>query len=96
MDRLNTDFVGPLPKTPRGNGYILVVSDQLSKLAKFLPVPHQTARVCPKSIFEKVICNWDCPLSIHSDQGSAYESDLFKELCQLLELRKTRSSVRRP
>ena len=96
MDRLNTDFVGPLPKTPRGNRYILVVSDQFSKWAEFLPVPDQTARVCAKSIFDEVICKWGCPLSIHSDQGGAYESDLFKELCQLLEVRKTRSSVRRP
>ena len=96
MDRLNTVFVGPLPKTPRGNRYILVVSDQFSKWAEFLPIPDQTARVCAKSIFDEVICKWGCPLSIHSDQGGAYESDLFKELCQLLEVRKTRSSVRCP
>ena len=90
MDILNMDFMGPLPKTPRGIRYILVVSDQFSKWAKFLPVPDQTARVCTKSIFDLFICKWGCPLSIHSDQGSALESDLFKEV------RKTRSSVRRP
>ena len=96
MDRLNTDFVGPFPKTPRGNRYVLVISDQFSKWAEFLPVPDQTARVCAKLIFDEIICRWSCPLSIHSDQGSSYESEVFKELCQLLEVRKTRSSVRRP
>ena len=74
---------------------MLVISDQFSKWAEFLPVPDQTARVCAKLIFDEIICRWGCPLSIHSDQGSSYESEVFKELCQLLEVRKT-SSVRRP
>ena len=95
MDRLNTDYVGPFPKTPRGNRYILVVSDQFNKWVEFLPVPDQTARICAKAIFYEVMCKWGCPLSIHSDQGSSYESDVFMELCQLREVRKPRSSVRR-
>ena len=37
-----------------------------------------------------------CPLSIHSDQGRTYESRIFKELCRMLEIRKTRTSMRNP
>lgn len=40
------------------------------------------------------IARFGCPLTIHSDQGRNYEADLFRELCQLMEIQKTRSSPR--
>ena len=36
------------------------------------------------------------PLSIHSNQGEAFESRLIRELCELLEIKKTRTSARNP
>ena len=45
---------------------------------------------------ELVYCSMGCPLSVHSDQGRTYESMIFKELCRMLEIRKSRTSVRNP
>ena len=36
------------------------------------------------------------PESIHSDQGRNYESNIFQELCELLEIKKTRTTPRHP
>ena len=41
-------------------------------------------------------CLVGCPLSLHSNQGKNYESKVFTELCQLLEIRKTRTSPGNP
>ena len=43
-----------------------------------------------------MIARYGAPLSIHSDLGSNYESQIFQELCRLMEVRKTRTSVRNP
>ena len=95
-DCLATDYVGPLPVTPRGNRYILLLTDHFSKYVEIIPVPDMTAAVCAERILNEYIARWGCPLSIHSDQGRTYESKIFRELCRMLEIRKTRTSVRNP
>jgi len=96
MDRLFTDLLGPLPETPRGNKYILVVTDHFTKWVEIFAVPDQMAQTCASVILNEVIMRFGCPYDLHSDQGRNYESEVFKELCRLLEVRKTRSSPRHP
>jgi transposase InsO family protein len=96
LDRIATDILGPLPITPRGNKYILVVTDYFTKWVEVFPVPDQTAVTCAQIILNDVICRFGCPLSIHSDQGRNYESQVFQELCEILEIRKTRTTPRNP
>ncbi len=96
LDRLSTDVLGPLPLTQRGNRYILVVTDHFSKWVELTATPDQTAQTCARIILNEVIARFGCPLSLHSDQGRNYESSLFAELCNLLEIRKTRTSPRNP
>ena len=96
MDRLATDILGPLPTTPRGNRYVLIVTDYFSNWVEVLPIPDQTAETTAEVILNEVISRYGCPLDIHSDQGPNYRSELFTELCRLLEIRKTRSSARNP
>jgi hypothetical protein len=45
-DRLATDILGPLPVTPRGNIYILTVTDYFTKWIEVFPIPDQTAVTC--------------------------------------------------
>ena len=96
LDRLCTDLMGPFPKTPRGNRHILVVTDSFSKWVEVFAVPDQSAPTCANVILNEVIARYGCPLDIHSDQGSCYESIIFAELCKLLEIRKTRTSPGNP
>ena len=95
-DCLATDYLGLFLVTPRGNRYILLLTDHYSKYVEIISVPNMTAEVCASKILNEYIARWGCPLSIHSDQGRTYESQIFKELCRMLEIRKTRTSVRNP
>ena len=59
----------PKPLTPRGNRYILTVSDNFSKWIEIFAIPDQTNEKCADKIFNEVICRYGCPLDIHSVTG---------------------------
>ena len=42
------------------------------------------------------VCRYGVPDSIHSDQGRNFESQVFEEMCHLLEINKTRSTAYHP
>ena len=69
MDRLSIDILGPLPRTPRGNRYILVAMDHFSKWVEILPIADQTSETCAEKILNEVIARYGCPLSIHSERS---------------------------
>lgn len=96
FDRLGIDIMGPLPLSYKGNQYIQVITDTFTKWVEILPVPDQTAHTSAKHLVDEVISRFGCPLDLHSDQGRNYESRLLKEVCDLLEIRKTRTTPRHP
>ena len=96
MDRLVTDILGPLPLTPRGNCYILLVTDHFTKWVEFFALPDETTTTCAEVILNEVTARFGCLLRLHSDQGKNYESKIFAQLCKLLEIWKTRTSPGNP
>ncbi len=95
-DTLAIDYLGPLPKTANGNKYILVMTDHFTKYVEVIAVPNQLAEDCAWRIVNDFVARWGTPHTIHSDQGATFESRVFKELCRLLEVKKSRSSPRNP
>ena len=96
MERVHIDFLGPLPKTPRGNEHILMMVDQFTKWVECVPLPSQTADVTARAAVDEFFSRFGCPLHIFSDQGRNFESRLFRSLCEVLEIHKTRTTPYRP
>ena len=92
LDPLATDILGPFLESTRGNKYVLALTDYFTKWVEIFAIPDQTAATYAEIILNEVIARFGCPYNIHSNQGQNYESALFTELCQLLEIRKTRTS----
>jgi transposase InsO family protein len=59
-------------------------------------MPNMEARTVAKIIVEEVIARFGVPCFIHSDQGRQFESNLFKEMCVLLGIGKTRTNPYHP
>lgn len=96
MERVHLDFLGPLPETPRGHNNILVMVDQFTKWCEIVPLPSQTAEVTAKAAVDQFFARFGCPFVVHTDQGRNFESKLFKAICDLLKIHKTRTTPYRP
>ena len=57
-------------------------------------VQDQTAMTVTKTLFNEVLCRLGCPTTIHSDQGTNFESKIFHEMFQRLQIKKIRTSLR--
>ena len=72
------------------------MGDYFSKWKEAYPVPDHTALTVADKLLTEFICRFGCPLSIHSDQGREFQSQLFQILCEKLGIQKTRSTPYRP
>ena len=70
--------------------------DQFTKWVEAYALPDQepesTARIL---VFEFLAC-YGVPLSVHTDQGQNFESQLFTQICALFEITKTRTTLYHP
>ena len=96
LEGLAIDVLEPLRGTDQGNRYILVVMDYFSKWVEALAMPQQSAETVAHLLVTEVISRFGVPLQIHTDQGRNVESVLFKEVCRLLDIEKTRTKPLNP
>ena len=96
MERVHLDFLGPLPLTKRNNSYILMMVDQFSKWVECIPLPSQTSEVTAQAAVNEFFSRFGFPFEIFTDQGSNFESQLFKELCEHAKIHKARTTPYRP
>ena len=89
--KLAVDLVGPMPETPRGNKWILVISDHFTRWQDAFPLPDATAPTVATFLEERVFCYFGLPEQLHSDQGAQFEGQLIAELCELWSIKKTRT-----
>ena len=97
LQRVALDIMGPLdPPTSHGNRYLLVVVDYLTKWVEAMPMKDQTAETCAQHFVTDFVCRLGIPEQLHSDQGRQFESALFQAMCQLLNIKKSRTTALHP
>ena len=96
MERVHIDLIGPLVRSNQGNEHIVVMVDQFSKWVVCAALPDQTAPKVAYEFFSKFVQYFGCPQFLHSDQGRNFEGNLFQAFCELLEIKKTRTTPYHP
>ena len=96
MERVAVDIAGPFPVSASGNRYVVVLIDYFSKWPEVFPLPNQEAETVARALVDGIFCRFGVPDELHSDQGRNFESNLFRECCQLLGIRKTRTTPLHP
>jgi len=96
LERFYVDTIGPHPQTPRGSKYILTCVDYFSKWAEVFALPNREAKTIARVLVEQVFSRLGTPISLFTDNAGELGRYLIKEICQLLEIDKQRTSFYRP
>jgi hypothetical protein len=83
-ESVSTDRVGPLRRSSRGNGDVVVMQDRFTKWMQCRAVRKATARAVTQALYEEVITLFGCPVTVISDNGTQYSGGTFRTLLQEL------------
>ena len=89
------DCVGPLPRSKRGNEYLLTVLDTATRDPKAFPLRSIKAKVIAEHLIK--FFSWaGLPRSIQSDRGSNFTSKLYHQVMSELRIMPKHSSAYHP
>jgi transposase InsO family protein len=96
FEKCALDILGPLPEITKGNRYILTFQDELSKFLVATPVPRQEAETVAREFVTQIILKMGTPNKILTDQGSNFLSEIFKNTCKILKIKKLQTTTFHP
>ncbi len=91
--RMGVDVL-QLPLTASGNRYVVVFADYLTKWVEGFGVPDQSAETIARLLVNEIFCRHGAPEHFLSDRGPNFLSELFTEVCRLLNIKKLGITLR--
>ena len=80
---IEMDIVGPLTVTNNGNKYLLTIQCNLTKYSDAIPLSDINSETVAVAFAREFICRFGCPQIIKTDQGSNFQSKLFKNFVKI-------------
>ena len=96
FSRIHVDILGPLPKTKDGFQYILLVVDSFSKWTECFPLKTQEAKEVADILYREIFTRWGAPRAIVTDRAQNFLSKLVNALCELFDVKRTKTSSYHP
>ena len=76
--------------------HILVITDHFTRYAQCYVTSNQTATTVADKVVNEYFTNYGWPDKILTDRGTSFENILFKEICDLVKVKKLRTSSYHP
>jgi hypothetical protein len=95
FDTVAVDTLGPLPASPEGHQYIIVLIDTFSRFVELRPAPDTSALSAAKAIVD-VFGRFGAPRHIKTDGGTQYSAALISALLERLQTQHIYSIPYRP
>ena len=96
LEFLAIDILGPLPKTPRGNQFILVVCDRFTKLVRTIPLRTITSLAVAQAFCYHWVFVYGMPKTLLSDNGTQFSSKFFQACCIELGIKQVFTTAYHP
>ena len=83
MQRWGIDLVGPLPPSQGGNKFVVVAIEYFTRWIQAKPLATITSETVKKFFWQNIICGFRVPRTFTVNNGKQFDSDKFKEFCQI-------------
>lgn len=91
-ERIYIDFVGPLPRSKKGNVYALTIIDGFSKFTCIEPMRNASASLVISLLSRKIFPKFGYPKYLVSDNGPAFKAKSFHDMTFKLGIKHVRCS----
>lgn len=96
MDHVFIDFVGPIKTSRNNNKYIFTAICDVTKFLVAVPTKDCTALTAAKCLLEHILCRYNFPSRLISDNATSFISNVIKELTHLFDIKKVFSTRYHP
>ncbi|GFX57913.1 retrovirus-related Pol polyprotein from transposon 412 [Trichonephila clavipes] len=91
------DLLSPYPASrPERYRFLLVITDHFTKWSELIPLRKASAQAIANALFENYISRYGAPISLISDNGPQFISDVFEHLSHRLDLKHMKMVIDRP
>jgi hypothetical protein len=90
------EIVGPLNMTENGYKYILTCVDFLTRYPECIPIPDIKADTVARAFVENIIVRHGAPRELLTDCGTQFVGKIFKNICNILEIKKLQTTPYHP
>lgn len=84
---VTSDFMGPFPRSSKGNTMLLVFHDKLTKWTELIPLHAATTPALINAFRKNVLSRFGWPQTIITDNGKQYTSKAFQEFLRTYGIR---------
>lgn len=95
FEHINVDIVGPLPPS-NDYRYLVTIIDRFTRWPEAIPIRNISAETVAVAIINGWIQRFGTPLKISTDQGTQFQSELFKQLNDRLGTQRFRTTSYHP
>jgi hypothetical protein len=96
LQRWGLDLLGPLPPAQGNLRYVVVAVEYFSKWIEAKPLATITSVTIQKIFWQNIVCRFGVPKAITVDNGTQFDVEAFKELCEQISTKIHFASVRHP
>ena len=87
------DIVGPLPTTPAQKKVLLVATNYFNKWIEVKAFSSIKDKDVTQCIWKNIVCRFDIPRSIVSDNEPQFDSRVYRNFCQELKIKNLYSTL---